>query len=66
MTDFDALGLSAQLGYSLKDAGFTTPTAIQAGAIPLLLEGRDLLGGSCRAPGVAADPLSCFERGRFG
>jgi hypothetical protein len=26
MTSFDALGFSAQLGYSIKDAGFTEPT----------------------------------------
>ena len=41
---FDQLGLSAQLLRTLKDANYTTPTPIQTKAIPLLLEGYDLLG----------------------
>jgi ATP-dependent RNA helicase RhlE len=41
---FDALPLAAPLHRALHDSGYTTPTPIQARAIPLLLEGRDLLG----------------------
>ena len=54
MTTFDTLGLSAQLLYSIKDAGFTEATAVQAGTIPLLLEGRDLLGTAQTGGGKTA------------
>src|SRR5277367_2391535 len=54
MTSFDTLGLSAQLLYSLKDAGFNEPTAVQEGAIPLLLEGRDLMGTAQTGGGKTA------------
>ncbi|HWT28274.1 MAG TPA: DEAD/DEAH box helicase, partial [Methylophilaceae bacterium] len=39
---FDALGLAPELLKALTDSGYTTPTPIQAQAIPLVLEGRDL------------------------
>jgi ATP-dependent RNA helicase RhlE len=54
MTSFDTLGLSAQLLYSVKDSGFTEATAVQAGTIPLLLEGRDLLGTAQTGGGKTA------------
>jgi ATP-dependent RNA helicase RhlE len=41
---FDTLGLIEPLRRILIDLKFTAPTPIQAGAIPKLLEGRDLLG----------------------
>ncbi len=41
---FSELGLSAQLVSALAAAGFTTPTPIQAQAIPPQLEGRDIMG----------------------
>ena len=44
MTSFSELGLAAPLLRALDEAGYTTPTPIQAQAIPLVLEGRDLLG----------------------
>ncbi|MBY0332048.1 MAG: DEAD/DEAH box helicase, partial [Acetobacteraceae bacterium] len=44
MTQFSDLGLAAPLLRALSDAGYTTPTPIQAQAIPAVLEGRDLLG----------------------
>ncbi|MXP65750.1 DEAD/DEAH box helicase [Roseomonas sp. M0104] len=44
MTDFNALGLAEPLLRALADEGYTTPTPIQAQAIPLVLQGRDLLG----------------------
>ncbi|MDO9709538.1 DEAD/DEAH box helicase [Paracraurococcus lichenis] len=44
MTQFNELGLAAPLLRALDEAGYTTPTPIQAKAIPTVLEGRDLLG----------------------
>ncbi len=41
---FADLGLAAPLLHALVKAGYTTPTPIQAQAIPTLLTGRDLLG----------------------
>lgn len=44
LTTFTELGLHPSLLKSLKDQGYTTPTPIQAQAIPAVLEGRDLFG----------------------
>ncbi len=44
MTQFTDLGLAEPLLRALKDEGYSIPTPIQAGAIPALLQGRDLLG----------------------
>jgi ATP-dependent RNA helicase RhlE len=41
---FDGLGLSEPLRLALKTENYLRPTPIQAQAIPLLVEGRDLLG----------------------
>jgi ATP-dependent RNA helicase RhlE len=41
---FDGLGLSEPLRLALKSENYLKPTPIQAQAIPLLVEGRDLLG----------------------
>ncbi len=41
---FAALGVQQGLCRALEDKAYTRPTPIQAKAIPLLLEGRDLLG----------------------
>jgi ATP-dependent RNA helicase RhlE len=41
---FSELSLRPELQQALADQGYTTPTPIQAQAIPHLLEGRDLLG----------------------
>ncbi|MFT4076498.1 MAG: DEAD/DEAH box helicase [Asticcacaulis sp.] len=41
---FSDLGLSSTLLIQLEKAGYTTPTPIQAQAIPILLNGHDLLG----------------------
>lgn len=41
---FDDLGLSAPLLQAIADTGYTTPTPIQAQAIPKVLQGRDVLG----------------------
>jgi ATP-dependent RNA helicase RhlE len=44
MTSFDTLGLDGRILQALAEEGYTTPTPIQAQAIPGALEGRDLLG----------------------
>ena len=41
---FAELGLCEPLVQALQDANYQTPTPIQAKAIPLLLEGQDMLG----------------------
>jgi len=41
---FDVLGLSAVLLKALADAGYAEPTPIQLQAIPLVLQGRDIIG----------------------
>ncbi|MBR0554723.1 DEAD/DEAH box helicase [Ciceribacter sp. L1K23] len=44
LTNFDQLGLSKNTLKTLVQLGYTAPTPIQAQAIPVLLEGRDLIG----------------------
>lgn len=44
MTTFSDLQLAKPLLQALNEEGYTTPTPIQSGAIPHLLNGRDLLG----------------------
>ncbi|QXT39967.1 DEAD/DEAH box helicase [Gymnodinialimonas ceratoperidinii] len=44
MFDFDMLGLKPILSKTLKTAGFDKPTPIQNQAIPLALEGHDIMG----------------------
>ncbi len=44
MTSFADLGLNQALLDTLIKEGYETPTPIQAGAIPILLSGKDLLG----------------------
>ena len=51
MQDFQSLGLSKQLLLAIEQEGYTTPTPVQAQAIPPLLNGNDVLGvaqtGTC-------------------
>ena len=44
MTSFAELGLSTPILRALETEGYTTPTPIQAQAIPHILQGRDLQG----------------------
>jgi len=44
LTQFSDLGLAETILRALNDEGYSTPTPIQAKAIPLLLQGHDLLG----------------------
>jgi ATP-dependent RNA helicase DeaD len=43
-TTFSDLGLDPAVLKALKDVGYETPSAIQAATIPLLLDGRDVVG----------------------
>ena len=51
---FADLGLSEPLLRAVTDEGYTTPTPIQARAIPVLLQGRDLLGQAQTGTGKTA------------
>lgn len=51
MNEFSNLGLSAGLVKALEDAGITSPTDVQAKAIPFVLEGKDVLGSSATGSG---------------
>ena len=44
MTKFTELNLNPALLKALESEGYTTPTPIQAQAIPHVMDGRDLLG----------------------
>ena len=51
---FDSLGLAEPLLRAVHEQGYTTPTPIQAQAIPLVLTGGDLLGGAQTGTGKTA------------
>ncbi|MEO1090735.1 MAG: DEAD/DEAH box helicase [Pseudomonadota bacterium] len=53
-SSFDDLGLAEPLRRALTEAGHTTPTPIQAQAIPALLQGRDLQGVAQTGTGKTA------------
>ena len=42
--NFDGLGLSQPVLAAIADAGYTVPTPIQMEAIPLIVQGRDVMG----------------------
>lgn len=51
--NFEDLGLDARILQAIAaEEGFNLPTPVQAQAIPLALEGRDILGqhGQCNQP----------------
>jgi ATP-dependent RNA helicase RhlE len=63
MTDFTSLGLAEPLVRALEAKGYSTPTPIQAQAIPYVLEGRDLLGIAQTGTGkTAAFVLPSIQR----
>jgi ATP-dependent RNA helicase RhlE len=62
---FDSLGLSADLLQTVAEEGYHTPTPVQADAIPLVLQGRDLLAAAQTGTGkTAAFVLPILDRMR--
>ena len=51
---FDSLGLKKEILKSVKFAGFTTPSPIQAQAIPVILAGKDMVGQAHTGTGKTA------------
>ncbi|WNL45116.1 DEAD/DEAH box helicase [Dyella sp. BiH032] len=51
---FESLGLAPTLLRALAEQGYANPTPIQAGAIPLVLEGHDLLAAAQTGTGKTA------------
>ncbi|MEK6896912.1 MAG: DEAD/DEAH box helicase [Nanoarchaeota archaeon] len=51
MESFRKLGLSEQFLKLLEKAGFTEPSEIQEKVIPLVLQGKDVIGGSATGSG---------------
>ncbi|MDX2162761.1 MAG: DEAD/DEAH box helicase [bacterium] len=63
MSSFERLGLRAELVQAVIELGYENPTPIQEGAIPALLEGRDVLGQAQTGTGkTAAFSLPMLER----
>ena len=60
---FDTLGLSADMLSTLQEVGYETPTPVQSGAIPLLLNGKDVLAQAQTGTGkTAAFAIPAIER----
>jgi ATP-dependent RNA helicase RhlE len=53
-SSFAELGLRAELLRAVAEAGYTTPTPIQVQAIPLILAGKDVMGGAQTGTGKTA------------
>jgi superfamily II DNA/RNA helicase len=68
MTTFKELNLNPKVLKAVEEAGYETPTPIQADAIPPALEGRDVLGiaqtGTGKTAGFTLPMLSLLARGR--
>ncbi len=60
---FESFGFTQRIMAGIKDAGFEQPTPIQRDAIPVLLEGRDVIGTAQTGTGkTAAFVLPILER----
>jgi ATP-dependent RNA helicase RhlE len=60
---FDELGLAPELLRAISEEGYTEPTPIQAQAIPIVLSGKDLMGGAQTGTGkTAAFTLPLLQR----
>ncbi|MCK5560094.1 MAG: DEAD/DEAH box helicase, partial [Thermoplasmata archaeon] len=51
MKTFEQLGLDQELLTTIERLGFTTPTQIQERSIPLILNGKDIIGESATGSG---------------
>jgi ATP-dependent RNA helicase RhlE len=64
---FNELGLSAELLRAIEEQGYQTATPIQQQAIPLILEGRDVLAGAQTGTGKTAGfTLPMLQRLQYG
>ncbi|MCC0014093.1 MAG: DEAD/DEAH box helicase, partial [Rhodobiaceae bacterium] len=65
---FSELGLSPKVLSAVTDAGYQTPTPIQAGAIPHALKGKDVLGiaqtGTGKTAAFVLPMITRLEKGR--
>ena len=52
--NFDSLALAPQIQTAIDEAGYKTPTPIQAQAIPIIMEGNDLVGCAQTGTGKTA------------
>ncbi|MEQ6248331.1 DEAD/DEAH box helicase [Sulfitobacter sp. HNIBRBA3233] len=68
MTKFSDLNLNPKVLKAILEAGYETPTPIQAGAIPPALEGRDVLGiaqtGTGKTASFTLPMITALARGR--
>ncbi|KAF0674849.1 DEAD/DEAH box helicase [Profundibacterium mesophilum] len=68
MTKFSDLNLDAKVLKAIEEAGYETPTPIQAGAIPAALDGRDVLGiaqtGTGKTASFTLPMINMLGRGR--
>ncbi|MGR3624231.1 DEAD/DEAH box helicase [Pseudophaeobacter sp.] len=68
MTKFSDLNLNAKVLKAIDEAGYESPTPIQAGAIPPALEGRDVLGiaqtGTGKTASFTLPMITLLARGR--
>jgi ATP-dependent RNA helicase RhlE len=68
MTKFSDLNLNPKVLKAITEAGYETPTPIQAGAIPAALEGRDVLGiaqtGTGKTASFTLPMITALARGR--
>ncbi len=68
MTSFSDLGLSPEVLRAVTESGYTTPTPIQAQAIPIVLQGRDVLGiaqtGTGKTAGFTLPMIDKLAAGR--
>jgi len=65
---FDGLGLCADILKAVADSGYTTPTPIQAQAIPQVLQRRDVIGiaqtGTGKTASFTLPMIEMLSRGR--
>ncbi|MCK4862056.1 MAG: DEAD/DEAH box helicase, partial [Rhodobacteraceae bacterium] len=68
MTSFNDLGLDPKVLQAVADTGYTTPTPIQAEAIPHALQGRDVLGiaqtGTGKTASFTLPMITMLAKGR--
>jgi len=67
ITDFNSFNLHPQLVQAVQDRGYTTPSAIQTGMIPVMLTGVDVIGqaqtGTGKTAAFALPILHNLEKG---